>query len=161
MTALIDDWYRDHEDKYIQEKQIAAIKAAPSKYCVNSVVDKSKADLAFSCPLLHQYRMLQMHIDGNDIYMAYDMDNVIKSFAEMKDLISYSGLPIPIRSHEFGAAAIIPKDSNLQEKSRPLGSYFRHAGRYCLSTCCKCLNFGHMAIMLKHLSDITISSEKS
>ena len=42
-----------------------------------------------------------------------------------------------------------------------MGSYFRHAGRYCLGTCCECLNFGLMAIMLKHPSDITVAFVKS
>ena len=112
LKARIDDCYRDHEDKYIQEKQIAAIKAATSKFCVITAVNKSKADLAFSCPLLHQCRMLKMHIDGKDVDTAYDDDDkVVNSFTNMKDQIAYSWLPIPFKSNEFGAADIISKDS--------------------------------------------------
>ena len=92
------------------ESQIAASKAAASKHCVISAVDKSKADIAFSCPRFHKWRMLKMHIDGNTVNIAYDGDKVIISFRDMKENISYSGLPMPLNSHHVGAADIIPKN---------------------------------------------------
>ena len=62
--------------------------------------------------------MLKMQIDSKDVDTAYDADKGVNSFTDMKDQIADSGLPITHRSHEFVAADIIPKDSNLHEKSR-------------------------------------------
>ena len=79
----------------------------------------------------------------------------------MKAQLSYSGLSMPLRTHEFGAADVIPKDSNLIEKTHPLGSYFRHAGIYGLSACCKRLNVGLSGIMDGHPSNIAVASMKA
>ena len=79
---------------------------------------------------------------------------------EMKDQLAYSGLSMPLRTHEFCAADVIPKDSNLVENSRPLGSYLKHAGRYGLSACCKCLNFSFLGIMDGHPSNIVVALVK-
>ena len=129
-----------------------------SKYYVISAMDKSKADLAFTCPLLYQHKMLKMHIGGKNINTYYEKEKVKHSFLEMEVQLSYSGLSMPLRTHEFGAADVIPKESNLIEKSRPLGSYFRHAGRYGLSACCKCQNLDLCGIMDGHPSNITVAS---
>ena len=50
-----------------------------------------------------------MHIEDKDIDTSYNMEKVMNSFKEMKDQLVYSGLSIPLRTHEFGAADIIPK----------------------------------------------------
>ena len=111
-------------------------------------MDKSKADLAFTCPMLYQHKTLKLHIEGKNIDTNYNKEKVMNSFIEMKDQLAYSGLLMPLRTHEFGAADVIPKDSNLVEKSRPLGSYLKHAGRHGLSACCKCLNFLYLVLWM-------------
>ena len=67
LKTRIDAWYREHSEDYLQKRQVLAIQAAVSKYCVISAVDKSKAHLAFTCPLLCQHKMLKMHIGGKNI----------------------------------------------------------------------------------------------
>ena len=59
--------------------------------------------------MLHQHRMLKMHIEGKDVDTAYDMDKVINYFEEIKNHLVYSGLSIPIKTYEFGAADVISK----------------------------------------------------
>ena len=42
------------------------------EYCVISAVDKSNADIAFTCPLLYQHKMLKMHLGVKNINTYYD-----------------------------------------------------------------------------------------
>ena len=85
----------------------------------------------------------------------------MNSFLEMKAQLSYSGLSMFLRTHDFRTADDIPKDSNLIKKSRPFGSDFRHACRYGPSACCKCLNFGSAGIMDGHPSNIAVASVRA
>ena len=118
----IDAWYPEHSEDYFQERQILAIQVAVSKYCVISAVYKSKADLAFTCSILYEHNMLKLRINGKNIDTNCDKEKVMHAFLEMKSLLSYQGLFAPLRAHECGAADILPKDSDMIEKSRPLGS---------------------------------------
>ena len=54
------------------------------KHYVISAGDKSNSNLAFSCPMLHQHRMLKMYIAGSDVDTAYDMDKVLIFFLKSK-----------------------------------------------------------------------------
>ena len=111
--------------------------------------------------MLYQHKILSCHVQGKSVDTSYDKDAIIQSFADMKAMLGYSGIPVPIRSHEFGAADVLPKNSDLENKSRPLGSYRRHAGRKALSVSCKCANFGLAAIMKNHPCGIAVGSVRS
>ena len=52
------------------------------EYCVISAVDKSKAVLAFTCPLLYQHKMLKMHSGMKNINTYYDKEQVMNSVLE-------------------------------------------------------------------------------
>ena len=54
LKLRVEAWYDAHAVEFIHERQISAIKAATSKLCVITAVDKSKSDIAFSCPRFHQ-----------------------------------------------------------------------------------------------------------
>ena len=76
---------------------------------------------AFTCPMLHQHPLLNLHLGPKSIDTDYGRDKVMKSFLDMKSLLAYSGLSVPMRAHELGAADMIPKDSEM------MGSLIRWA----------------------------------
>ena len=50
LTLRVEAWYDNHAGDFIYERQVSAIKDATSKFCVITAVDKSKSDIAATCP---------------------------------------------------------------------------------------------------------------
>ena len=161
LVLAISNWYERCKNQYIHESDILKLKRRLNDCCVVSALDKSKCDLALTCPQLHQFKLMQAFIDGKSIQTDYCKEIVIKSFQDMRSKLCYSGINIPLRTHLFGAADIIPKASGLVEKCRPLGSYKRHAGRTALSVSCKCINFGLASIFRQHKCGILVGSVRA
>ena len=99
---------------------------------------------------MYQRKMLDLHIAAKNIDTKYNNEKIVKSFLQMKGQLSYLHLSMLLRTHEFGAADVIPKDSDLSEKPCQFGCYIKHAGGYGLSACCACLNVRLYRIMHGH-----------
>lgn len=57
---------------------------------------------------------------------------------------------MPLRTHRFGSASIIPKISDIKNKCRPLGSYYRNAAHNILSASCRLIIHGIKDIYKHH-----------
>ena len=69
LELRVEAWYANHAGDLIYERQVSAIKDATSKFCVITGVDKSKSEIAFTCPRFYQWRMINMHIADKQLIL--------------------------------------------------------------------------------------------
>jgi len=139
-------WYKKNEKRFVSANLVNAWIAAVTECGVITAVDKMQCELAISCPMKHHQRVFEMFVWQKSITWCFDSDAITAEFFELKRKLLYSNIPVNIAKHKFGSAGAIPKASNLQLKSRPIGSYFHHAAKRALSCACKILVFSLHAI---------------
>ena len=105
-------------------------------------MDKNKGILAVMCPREYIKRLQEMAYGSPGFSMrAPLMRDVVSHINEGAEEFAYTGVRV-FKEHEVGKYKGIPKESGLETKMRPLGSYFRHALRNLLSLGSRVLVFG-------------------
>ena len=105
-------------------------------------MDKNKGILAVMCPRGYIKRLQEMAYGSPGFSMrAPLMRDVVSHINEGAEEFAYTSVRV-FKEHEVGKYKGIPKESGLETKMRPLGSYFRHALRNLLSLGSRVLVFG-------------------
>ena len=107
---------------------------------VISCIDKNKTDLCFSCPLGWQTRVMDLAVKSKGFtWSAPTVDFVETQFEKIKDKMSYTG--VTFHKHRVGAWTAWPKESGLETKMRPTGSYKKHGLKSLLSLTTRVMTF--------------------
>ena len=114
-----------------------------------NVIDKNKDhEIAVLCPRGFQNRVMKAVLDA-DFLFGFGID-LQDRFDWFKKHFYYTGTVKARKVHKFGLIDYLPKQSNISEKGRLLGSYYHHAFKNTFSTCGK----AHSQMMkVKLLSD--------
>lgn len=106
--------------------------------CVVTIIDKNRCDLACLCPRGCQLRCEEMVPHNPKVsFHVMPQDEVEKRYTSLKSLMAYSVVRIKsFDHHAWGAFSLWPKESSLEFKARPTGSYFCHGmkGVYSLTS---------------------------
>ncbi len=144
LKSTIEKYYfvnKNFKNLGILMSDFIALKRRLTKYAIFTPLDKEKKDIAVSCCLGYQQRyknlMQKMSVcflkqENAAIVLTSDVLNFVERY-------TYSATTVPRALHKFGILDCHPKASDIAniDKSRPLGSYWKHKMRPLLSLTCK------------------------
>lgn len=122
---------------------VAFIRTVLNDIAVISVVDKRSCEVAVACPLGRSLASRKIMLSADYRISTTSPEETVVRFQRFWDL--HLGAANPklkhwfqklLQKHEFGQGYQVPKFSNMQEKVRPLNSYYKHGFKCVFSFMC-------------------------